>query len=481
MSELAQRDVRRFLHVYVIRDTMTSNNTHLSDVYQRNKAHGSRSSRKWPHILLALGCAIALTLLVTNYLQTSLGVKALENLRAQAHQLDVIDRLQLQLVNAETGVRGYLLTGDRAFLEPYNKTREQLDETIADLRVTFESAGVVDVATLIADVNQHQRLMAQAVAAEDADRATARESAEAGKKAMDNIRMLTAKLRHQVATEGHDILDRSMSRFQLAQYVSIALAAGTLVLLLALVGILQRQFALRERISRLLASENDRLEEQVKRRTAELRELARMITNAREEEKSRLARELHDEMGALLTAAKMDASWITRKLPEDVRANFQSRLDRLQKMLTEGIALKRRIIDDLRPPLLAEMGLIEAIRALGEDLHRSTGIKVEIDVPERIDLDQERGLAVFRIAQEAITNIRKYAQATQVHLTLKNLENAARLTVVDNGAGFDPKQVSTTRHGLAGMRHRVKTYGGEVTLRSAPGQGTTISAVIPKD
>ena len=98
-----------------------------------------------------------------------------------------------------------------------------------------------------------------------------------------------------------------------------------MLLLLALFAILQRQFALRERISRLMASENDRLDEQVRQRTQELRDLARYITNAREAEQARLARELHDEMGALLTAAKMDASWIARKLPDDVRAPFQSR------------------------------------------------------------------------------------------------------------------------------------------------------------
>ena len=460
---------------------MTSNNTaRSSDAHPRSKARGGQSSRKWPHILLAIGCAIALTLLVTNYLQTSLGVKALEDLRNQARQLDVIDRLQLQLVNAETGVRGFLLTNDRVFLEPYNQARDQLGETIADLRVTFQTADVVDVAALIADINEHQQLMAQAVSLNAADKPGATDAAESGKRAMDDIRVLIARLRHQVSINGHDIIDRSTGRFQFAQNVGIALAAGSLVLLLFLIGTLQRQFALRERIARLLASENERLEEQVKRRTAELRELARLITTAREEEKARLARELHDEMGALLTAAKMDASWITRKLPEEVRNNFQSRLDRLQKMLTEGIALKRRIIDDLRPPLLAEMGLIEAIRALGEDLHHNAGIKVEIDLPEQIELDQERGLTIFRIAQEAITNIRKYAHATNVHLTLKNQENAVRLTVADNGEGFDPRQVPSTRHGLAGMRHRVKTYGGELTLRSAPGQGTTIGATIPK-
>jgi len=448
-----------------------------TSAYRRKHDSGDGASRKWPHIVLALGCAIALTLLVTSYFQSSLGLKALAALRDQSERLDSLDRLQMLLVDAETGMRGYLLTGDRVYLAPYQDAIGQFDTAVAGVREAFPEMANDEVAKLVSATHDKVASMANAVARTGAGAAVSEEML--GKSQMDTVRIQIAALRHRVVSNGHEIIDRSTGRFQLSQYVGIALAAVTLLLLLALFAILQRQFALRERISRLLASENDRLDEQVRQRTQELRDLARYITNAREAEQARLARELHDEMGALLTAAKMDTSWIARKLPDEVRAPFQSRFDRLQKLLTEGITLKRRIIDDLRPPLLAELGLIEALRALGEDLAQQQGIRVEIELPDALEIDGERGLALFRIAQEAVTNIRKYAKATQVHLNLKVDATSARLTVADNGVGFDPAQASPTRHGLSGMKHRVQTYAGEFTLRSSPGQGTTVSARVP--
>jgi len=448
-----------------------------TSAYRRNGESGDRASRKWPHIVLALGCAIALTLLVTSYFQSSLGLKALSALRDQSERLDSLDRLQMLLVDAETGMRGYLLTRDRVYLAPYEDARSQFDTALAGVREAFPDQPGDDVGKLVSATHEKLMSMAAAIARTSAGAAVPEEML--GRTQMDNIRTQIAALRHRVVGQGHDIIDRSIGRFRLSQYVGIALASVTLVLLLALFAILQRQFALRERISRLLASENDRLDEQVRRRTQELRDLARYITNAREAEQARLARELHDEMGALLTAAKMDASWIARKLPDEVRAPYQSRFDRMQKLLTEGITLKRRIIDNLRPPLLAELGLIEALRALGEGLAQQQGIRVEIELPDTLEIDGERGLALYRIAQEAVTNIRKYAQANLVRLSLKADAECARLTVADNGIGFAPAQAPPSRHGLTGMKHRVQTYAGEFTLRSVPGQGTTVSARVP--
>lgn len=445
--------------------------------YRRKHEPRDGTSRKWPHIVLALGCAIALTLLVTSYFQSSLGLKALAALRDQSARLDSLDRLQMLLVDAETGMRGFLLTGDRVYLAPYQDAIGQFDTAVGGVREAFPEMANEEVAKLVSATHEKLASMATAVARAGAGNAVSEEML--GKAQMDTVRTQIAALRHRVVNNGHDIIDRSTGRFRLSQYVGIALAAVTLQLLLALFAILQRQFALRERISRLLASENDRLDEQVRQRTQELRDLARYITNAREAEQARLARELHDEMGALLTAAKMDASWIARKLPDEARAPFQSRFDRLQKLLTEGITLKRRIIDNLRPPLLAELGLIEALRALGEDLAQQQGIRVEIELPDTLEIDGERGLALFRIAQEAVTNIRKYAKANHVHLSLKVDAMGARLTVDDNGVGFEPAQASATRHGLKGMKHRVQTYAGEFTLRSSPGRGTTVSVRIP--
>ena len=241
---------------------------------------------------------------------------------------------------------------------------------------------------------------------------------------------------------------------------------------------------LRERIAGLLAGENQRLDREVRARTIELSSLASYLTNAREAEQAHLARELHDELGALLTAAKLDADWIARKLPQEVREHLDTRISRLQHTLSEGIALKRRIIDDLRPPLLKDLGLIAALKALLEDFAIDGEPIVHTDLPDENTpgLPPEQSLALFRIAQESLTNIRKYAAAKNVWVSLRLDAGVAHLEVRDDGCGFSGAALpAASRHGLAGMKHRVQSHAGKFELQTAPGQGTRISARIPLD
>jgi CHASE3 domain sensor protein len=307
----------------------------------------SSATRVWSHVLLATGCAIALTLLITSYIQSSLGLQALEELSVQTARIDQVNRLQTLLTDAETSVRGYLLTGDLIHLEPYEETAPEIELAITQLPANFAAYDNVDVAAISILAREKWKFMSEAVARRALDEH--KSDLLVGKVLMDEARRQLNILRNSVMEEGHTVVARSAARFALAQKVGAVLAVATLVLLIVLFAVLQRQFSLRERIAHLLAGENERLDFQVRERTAELRKLARYLTNAREDEKARLARELHDELGALLTAAKLDSDWIARKLSDDNQAALRPRLDRLKGTLADGIALKRRIIDDLRP------------------------------------------------------------------------------------------------------------------------------------
>ena len=259
------------------------------------------------------------------------------------------------------------------------------------------------------------------------------------------------------------------------------LGASVLALLLVLVLVLYRQDRLRERMAHLLRSENERLHTEVAHRTQELSSLATYLTNAREAEQARLARELHDELGSLLTAAKLDAGWIARKLPAEAVAPLRSRFDRLLDTLNQGIALKRKVVADLRPPLLSELGLVEALRALPDsgDIGEHGG-RLEIELPDTLpDVPAQTALALYRIAQEALTNVRRYAQARSVRLHLAVEGDELVLAVEDDGVGFDPAAREHNRHGLAGMAHRVQMLAGRLDIASAPGKGTRITARVP--
>ena len=187
---------------------------------------------------------------------------------------------------------------------------------------------------------------------------------------------------------------------------------------------------------------------------------------------------MHDELGALLTAAKLDVARLKSKIdlgsPE-----VSERVSHLVETLNSGIALKRRIIEDLRPSSLSNLGLTTALEILTREFGERCGINVEANL-EQVQLSESTQLTVYRIVQESLTNIAKYANATHVIVTVHNYPTYVAVQVQDNGLGFDTGTSRPNSHGLAGMRHRVEAAGGRLTVSSTPSKGTTISAVMPQ-
>jgi signal transduction histidine kinase len=151
----------------------------------------------------------------------------------------------------------------------------------------------------------------------------------------------------------------------------------------------------------------------------------------------------------------------------------------LTDALNSGIALKRRIIEDLRPSSLSNLGLTASLEILAREFSERSGIEVTTGL-EQVDLDESRQLTVYRLVQESLTNVGKYAEAKQVEVSVRDYENHVEVDIRDDGKGFDVTAVRPSTHGLAGMRHRVEAAGGRLTVGSAPGKGSRISAVLPK-
>ncbi|RZI70919.1 MAG: sensor histidine kinase, partial [Variovorax sp.] len=227
-----------------------------------------------------------------------------------------------------------------------------------------------------------------------------------------------------------------------------------------------------------LQQERDLLETQVRERTASLAQLATHLQQVREEERGHLARELHDELGALLTAAKLDVARLKSKLADHPQEIAQ-RLQHLTETLNSGIALKRRIIEDLRPSSLANLGLTAALEILAREFSERSGIEIATSV-EAVDLDESGQLTIYRLVQESLTNVGKYAEATQVDISVRSYSNHVEVEIKDDGRGFDPQAARPSTHGLAGMRHRVEAAGGRFTVASRPGAGTRVTAVLPQ-
>jgi signal transduction histidine kinase len=217
----------------------------------------------------------------------------------------------------------------------------------------------------------------------------------------------------------------------------------------------------------------------IQARTAELAAFSTHLQDLAEKEKSVLARNLHDQLGGLLTAAKMDASWLQGRVGTD--AAVQQRLQQLGNVLDEAMDVKRRVVEELRPSLLDHFGLPAALRAYLESVSAKSGLACEVSIADGTDVPHDVAIGLFRVAQEALTNVVRHASAQSVRLTLACDGRGYSLTVADDGKGIDLASPDFHwSHGLAGMRHRVRALGGELALRSAPQRGTILEVEIPK-
>jgi signal transduction histidine kinase len=298
-----------------------------------------------------------------------------------------------------------------------------------------------------------------------------------GKQNMDAIRSYTRQL-----TESSDArAEAKRSDVENALWLSrLGIATVTVIGLLAFYMYLRQTHTLEDvykREQKIQSEERSRLEDLVRERTATLTELANHLQQVREDERGHLARELHDELGSLLTAAKLDVARLKSRIDMTV-PEVADRIMHLTETLNSGIALKRRIIEDLRPSSLSNLGLTTSLEILTREFAQRSNIEVESSL-EQVELPDATQLTVYRIVQESLTNIGKYASASRVVVSVHNYPTYVAVQIQDNGNGFDMHSVRPNSHGLAGMRHRVEAAGGRLTVTSALGDGTTISAVIP--
>lgn len=198
----------------------------------------------------------------------------------------------------------------------------------------------------------------------------------------------------------------------------------------------------------------------------------------REEEKTRVARELHDELAQSLTALKMDTNWVRDNVASDP-AQARQKLTDMLGLIDGAVASTRRIAADLRPLLLDDLGLAPAIEWLAGAFTQRHGVPCRLHMANEIELQEPYATAVFRIVQESLANVAKHAKATDVDVTIEHRPDEIVLSVQDNGCGFDAAQPLLGSLGLMGLRERAELLKGTVAIVSAPGQGTRVDVRIP--
>lgn len=212
-----------------------------------------------------------------------------------------------------------------------------------------------------------------------------------------------------------------------------------------------------------------------------LRHLSLRLQSIREEERKRIAREIHDQLGQVLTVLKVDLSLLGQRRAQG--RELRQRLESMSELVDAGIETVRRISTELRPRVLDDLGLAAAIEWQAEEFEKRTGIRCEVEIkPRRIAIDPERSTACFRILQEALTNVARHANASKLTIRLHWIDGHVRLQVKDNGCGISREKLSDPKaSGLVGMRERVLPWNGDVLIHAVPDQGTEVTVVIPLD
>ena len=433
-------------------------------------------------VVFPLACIAAVALVLISEGSYWQSISGLQDLTSGRDARERVLGLERSLLDAETGQRGYLLTQNKDYLVPYDAEIANIESAFksleayyrdgraesAVLRQLHKAAGakLSELALTIRLQNDGRR-----------DAVTDLLRSNIGKEQMEEVRALSAKL---LALSSESLVDirwelrrtLMLSRTGMALLAALSLMSLYLYLRHANLHDLHQQ-----ELKRLIQAERDGLATEVALRTSELSELTKHLLTAREDERARLARDLHDELGSLLTSAKLDAARIRSRLA-GTAPEALDRLAHLVETLNSSIALGRRIIEDLRPSTLSNLGLVAALDILAREFTEQSGIEVVCTLSP-VQLNPTTELVVYRVVQEAITNISKYAKAHQVWLDLDQVGNTVHVSVRDDGVGFDRTRKVNSTFGLMGMRFRVEAEGGTLQLTTAPEQGTRLQVTLP--
>ncbi|XZG70830.1 CHASE3 domain-containing protein [Chitinibacteraceae bacterium HSL-7] len=444
----------------------------------------------WPLSLALLGCvAMALLALTINVVWVGRGEEQLSHIVRTRDRIDRLSDLNERLALAESAQHGYLVEGDPRYLPPYDLAVRQLRSQLAAVEkdLAQDDAGSARLGNA---VNALSVALGERIAEMDTTISLARDSdllqarnvfqANEGRKKGERIRTVLTRMEQ---SEQRYLERQRTIRRNLVLGLRISLALTTLVVLSCVFLMVRRllgDVARAQAEQAALAQQQQQLDALVRQRTQDMEKLAVEYQLDVERERRTLARELHDELGAILTATKIDLHWIGKQLGDSLPA-VADKLAKTQRNLDHGIQFKRQLVQDLHPSLLTTFGLGAAIRTLAEDSAARGNWQLTLSVPEDLGaINEVQGLIVYRIIQEALHNATKYASAQSVSISLIIDTAYLKLEVADDGIGMNPSQIPDNRYGLTGMRHRVIAVGGSLNVISARGEGVTVCALIPR-
>jgi len=437
--------------------------------------------------LLCVICVLILVLNAVSLARNLDGLKSANGRQAQADRVSAkLQYVNLLVTDADSGLRGYFLSGSDTYLGPLRTAQRELRGQLDVLKTLLADnpSQLKNLAQLQTLVTRRVDLMNQALAVYrhgGLDDIVAISRTQEDRAQMDEIRLqvviMTGEQNELLAARSGAFYDQ----YRRATLLGLGISFAALAVLVLFYNLIRRGFRARLHAERALQQTNDHLETLVASRTEQLSVLSRHLISVSEEEKTRLARELHDEMGANLTAIGMHLANVKAQL-KDSHPEQVAILERARATLMQTVELKRRIIEGLRPSLLDNMGLAAALESYCEDFARTSGVECDALVEAGIDdAGPMQAIALFRITQESLNNVAKYAKARHVVVHLAREGEAYVLEISDDGIGIPPDAMRRPRsHGLLGMRERAALLGGSLRVeRGVNGIGTSVHACVP--
>ncbi|WP_255988718.1 CHASE3 domain-containing protein [Chitinolyticbacter albus] len=445
----------------------------------------------WPLALALAGCvAAALFALLINILWLSRSEAQLQRVIDARDRIELLREVDHAVARAESAQRGFLIQGDARYLAPYQDRVTRLRDVLARLQQSIarheESEArlgdpvrrlAVTVGEKLSEMDVTINLARDGNLAQAHDVLNTRVGLQKGIKISSSIDAL-------IHFEQQNLIEQRKARVMLLNVLRLSLLATTALVLLCVILMLRRVLrdtAQNRREQQQLLQHQSELDSLVKQRTSEMEQLALDYQLDVERERYRLARELHDELGAVLTATKIDLYWVQRQV-QDQHPAIADKLAKTQRNLDHGIQFKRQLVLDLHPSLLSTFGLIAATRTLAEDAAARGNWALTLNLPDENnnDINEVQGLIVYRVVQETLNNAVKYSHATELSLSLLVDTDYLKLEIADNGVGMDLNRLPEGTYGISGMHRRVTAIGGKITIASAPGDGVFLCALIPR-
>lgn len=390
----------------------------------------------------------------------------------------------VRVADAESAQHAYLLTGNDSYLETYKTATALIPEALNGLGSSYappwDSEPEIRSLRMLTEKKQSEWQQALTLHRQGgAARAAVPGGIDTSSKTTVEISKIVDSLHQRDEVEFSAATSQRQSDLRQSRWITLSGAVLNIGLVILAAFLVYRDMQRRARQATDLRDQKQQLEWQIAERTRDLMALSTHLQGVSEQEKSALSRELHDELGGLLVAARMDLSWLQQRLPTS-DPNIEQRFKRIHESLSAGVDLKRRVVEELRPTLLDNMGLFAALRWQFKESCRRTGLQCTETIPEtELKFNPDAAIGVFRVAQEALMNIVKHADATTADLTVDIRDDQFVLRISDDGRGISRPLASKTSHGIASMRHRIAALGGTWDVGAPLSGGTVVTARVP--